>query len=709
MLRRTLPLLALATTALATRGTAQCANGSPPPCAPAARPNPPLDAKTWIVVPFTNTTRASDLDWLSDASVGLLATDMSRWTDLRVVDAERVTDLLRSTPEAARSRLGLEGGLSVARRAGAGRLVMGEFLRTGARTTVTARVFDVRTGARLRQVSESAPVADSIPAAYQRLAPRVVDAPVPTGTTLTGIGTTSIEAMRAYTLGMQASARWRRDSARIFWSRAVALDSTFALAELRLGGRYESAVRHSVNLPERERILIALGAPNLTTSVRCNYADRLLARDSLDADGWRERGMCLLAGYLVSADHLHVSVTADGRVIPDARINEARVALERSLSLQPSYAGLLLLMNLSWFPGLYACSSARTPCPSDSTYVAAQTFEGDTLALRFERVRPYDDAVTRKESFAGRRAMLTRARDFSARWVASYPEDLGAHLYYGHYSGLLGDLAVAARELRIAQQAVFDTNTVRNRSFVLTYRIPVELKRGFADSAALLVDSANHSSAEDLEVAFGRIERVAWRDTSRGRPATQALNLAYAGIVSSDVENVIALTVDSAVRSDRLAAVRTLAFHTLRTRPATDTASGSALVRFQAFLGRGDTARARQALDEYDVYGANRAEDALTGYEMFAAESRLELGDTATAWQRIAPIGKRFSGYKFASDNATQSMGRAWLLYADLAAATGHTSEARQGYRMVVGMWAGADPVLQPAVARARAALARLN
>jgi TolB-like protein len=707
VLRRILTVLPLATIAIAMRASAQCPNGAPPPCAvgATARPNQPLDPQTWIVAPFTNITRATDLDWLSDASVTLLATDMSRWSDLRVVDAERVTDLLRGTPEATRTRLGLEAGLDMAKRAGAGKLVMGEFFRTGARTTVTARVFDVRTGTRLRQLIDAAPVADSIPGTYQRLASRVVDAPAPQGTTLTGVGTSSIEAMRAYTLGMQASTRWRQDSANLFFRRAVERDSTFALALLRLGpATYESAVRHSANLPERERILIALGAPNLTRAIRCNYADRLLVRDSMDAEGWHARGMCLLPDLLASVP---VVIGADGRGVPGARINAARAAFERALRLQPIRSAMVRLMNLTWFPGVTSCTSLRSPCPADSTYIAPLILEADTLALHFERAHPFENPVTHRKSLAGRRAMLTRARDYIARWVSEYPDNLGGHLYYGYYSGLLGDLDVASRELRIAQSVVWGRDSVANRARILGYRITIELRRGHADSAAILVDSANHAEVESDEINFGRIDRVARRDTSRGRPATEAVHLALAGIVSPDVERVIALTVDSALRNDRLKTVRLFGFHARRTRPASDTASPSAIVRFQAFLALGDTVRARRALDEYDAWGADRAQDAWTGYEMLAAESRLQLGDTATAWQRIEPLRQRLPGYAFAQ--GTYAIGRALLLYADLAAATGHPAEARFGYRMVVGMWAKADPAFQPAVARARAALARLG
>src|SRR4051812_8429191 len=100
--------VALIVTALvvAEAARAQCPDGSPPPCrsattvATARRVNPPLDDRMWIVVPFDNLANNSDVDWLRGASVNLLYLDLSRWRDIKVVDDERVADLIREVPEA---------------------------------------------------------------------------------------------------------------------------------------------------------------------------------------------------------------------------------------------------------------------------------------------------------------------------------------------------------------------------------------------------------------------------------------------------------------------------------------------------------------------------------------------------------------------------------------------------------------------------------
>src|ERR1051326_3731876 len=136
----------------------QCADGSPPPCATPVRPgasaerrvDPPLDDRTWIVVPFNNVTRAPDVDYLRDASVNLLYLDLAKWTDIRVIDDARVADLIREVPGARAIPVSFDAAMAMAKRAGAGRLVMGNVIKQGSRTTIAAKVFDVKKGTVIR-------------------------------------------------------------------------------------------------------------------------------------------------------------------------------------------------------------------------------------------------------------------------------------------------------------------------------------------------------------------------------------------------------------------------------------------------------------------------------------------------------------------------------------------------------------------------------
>src|SRR3954464_2294253 len=152
LLRRSLMLVVIGALSV----HAQCPDGTPPPCriAPstvARHTNPALNPRAWIVVPFGNVTRSRDLEWLRDASVNLLSLDMSRWTDVNVVPDKRVADLVRELPAAkVTDALTLNDGLAIARRAGAGMLVMGDVFKVGQGARLVANVFDVKSGAKVR-------------------------------------------------------------------------------------------------------------------------------------------------------------------------------------------------------------------------------------------------------------------------------------------------------------------------------------------------------------------------------------------------------------------------------------------------------------------------------------------------------------------------------------------------------------------------------
>lgn len=88
-----------------------------------------------------------------------------------------------------------------------------------------------------------------------------------------------------------------------------------------------------------------------------------------------------------------------------------------------------------------------------------------------------------------------------------------------------------------------------------------------------------------------------------------------------------------------------LGFHALRTGSALDTASAFSLLRYQAFLASGDTAKARRALADYDSLAVHGPDDVFGGREMFCAESHLELGDSAAAWDRMSRFAQHWAGY----------------------------------------------------------------
>jgi hypothetical protein len=150
--------------------------------------------------------------------------------------------------------------------------------------------------------------------------------------------------------------------------------------------------------------------------------------------------------------------------------------------------------------------------------------------------------------------------------------------------------------------------------------------------------------------------------------------------------------------------------------PATDTTSAVPRLRLISLLATGDTARFHTALVRLDSIANSLKDEADNGLALQGALAHLVVADTtgalvllrnfqSTTWLKSPLLDQLGPGFSFS--------GMLWaptfLLLGDLEAATGHREAAVSAYRRFVGLWQQADPELQPQVARARAAIARLG
>lgn len=740
----------------------QCPDGSPPPCrgtGPAQatrRPPPPLDPRTWIVLPFENVTRAADIDWLRDASVNLLYLDLSRWRDIRVVDDERVADLMREVPEVrANAQLSLQAGLAVARRAGAGKLVMGDLLKVGSRTQVVAKVFDVRSGQRVRTVRQETSIADSLMPVFSRLARDILDVAPPPGASVGVVGTTSVEAYRAYVAGVGALNRVDLGTAHAQLDSALAHDSTFALAHYKLAivigwenpadGRRrthaEAANRYGTSLPARERTLIQglVQQVNTRWGEACDTYNQMLRTDSNDVEVWYNLGEC-------NYHNQRVIVAADDstRAAFATSWNAALRAFERTLELDPTYH-----LAFSHIPDLLQADQragcrardVMTSCVNADVYIGYTVRDGDSLLQVPHRVQGPQAVFEQQRLRAARNgtwaANLDRSRRAAEAWVAAGPNEPRAHQALGRTLLRLGRIPEAAREL--AQSGSQLTTQLEIQRYVLD-RLELLLKQDSAVAAVQFVDSINTVRSLANIPAFaavilGRLNRVndIFGTGFQGPPVLleyfKRWPAMYAGVPAADflaVERAVDSLFSSgstpaSSRNGRSTFLGATVPWTLELRrapaPDLDTGSGDVRVAWAAIAVLGDTARIRRALLRLDSAALSLPlETPDASLLVLAAEGWLTLGDSARALQRLIAWRDRFPYL-----NISQAMhgnfgnlsvnsftwGRSWLRLGDLADAANRRDVAAQAYRTVVGMWSGGDPSLQPAVQRARAALAR--
>src|SRR6185295_9092259 len=209
--------------------------------------------------------------WLHEGSVNMLTLTLGQWSDLHVVDYERTLSLLDKAGLGNKARLSLDDAMKVARLANAGTVLTGQVQTIGNSMVVTAKLYSVKSGKSENQAQDSVALGADPRPLFDRLAQRLLalEGGGRTSTVqLAAATTTNLEAYRAYLNGVKLLNSWRLNEADTAFDRAIALDSTFALAyhkkslglgwgdASKRGNSSDKAYELSSRLPERERTLV---------------------------------------------------------------------------------------------------------------------------------------------------------------------------------------------------------------------------------------------------------------------------------------------------------------------------------------------------------------------------------------------------------------------------------------------------------------------
>jgi tetratricopeptide (TPR) repeat protein len=285
------------------------------------------------VFPFVVRGDAGDLP--GDAMAVLLATKLDGGVGWRSIDPNALFAQYRAGPEhpdpADAARL--------ARRLGADYFVLGDIVHVAGTVNLGAALYDARTGAPVFSRVGAQGASSALFALVDSLAARVLvgrsDGSVPQLARLASLTTSSLPALKEYLAGeAQVRAGRYADAAESF-HRAIAADSTFALAYYRLACAYgwsgrasdkgtplRMAARYGARLPEQIRLTVAAGLA--VDSGNVNEAERMLrmvvARHPDGVDANYELGELLF--------HANPSRGISGA--------EAREPLERAVILDPS-------------------------------------------------------------------------------------------------------------------------------------------------------------------------------------------------------------------------------------------------------------------------------------------------------------------------------------------------------------------------------------
>lgn len=187
------------------------------------------------VMYFDNLKEPSDTARLGEIAANLVITNLSDVKQIKVLSSQRLYDILK--------RFGKEGAhviergtaTQVAREANAKWMLIGTILRIEPRMIITSQVIDVASGQALSSQRVNGEVGEDIFAIVDKLTLEIQkDMALPVSLNgsadFAAKGTTSQEAYRYYLEGIEFENKYYRPEARESFLKAIALDSTFAMA-----------------------------------------------------------------------------------------------------------------------------------------------------------------------------------------------------------------------------------------------------------------------------------------------------------------------------------------------------------------------------------------------------------------------------------------------------------------------------------------------
>lgn len=631
------------------------------------------------VLPFS--VNGPESEFWREGMANTLATNLNGLAGLRTVSSRTVLSRWDATVVEGDAP-DLETALGVARQAGAKYALIGDLVVAGSRTQATADLFDVETGEQIGQARSVGSVeGDSAFALIDRFTVEIVRvAPTPEGATLSTVDlarltTTSVDALKAYLEGESYYRRSDFVSAIEAYKRAVAIDSTFAMAHLRLSTSYGWERGNG-------------GADGHWLAAQ-RLADRLPARERMAVEG----NVAFLRGQVHEAIDIQTEAV---RLYPD--------------DMEAWY----LLGDTYYHLGYQALEDAR-----------AQAERAFGRALELDPLVGPTHIHLIENAFALGDSALARQRIDAFAAISPGSPTL-------HANELSFAIAFGSDEARAAAYAEIDTTAFRDRNALATVVTdldhPSMLKRK-AEVVQRLLD-AGMSEGSEFNLAIGRalaaMDRGRWDDFRAyvsderiaqaapfllhqarlfGVPVPEDVvreELTLTAADTSALDPFVLPSVLVAAERGEVDAVRAVTERWWAEADSLEEAGDLRTARIQRWLNEMAEARAQ--------WGAGDPEGALARLVPLQSE--------ATGWQFMEPVNEMLRVYvadlylelgdRKEAERYYRSLvdrPRALLALARLRDQAGDTEEAAAYYARVIQFWEEADTELQPLVEEARVRL----
>ncbi|HEX9725554.1 MAG TPA: protein kinase [Vicinamibacteria bacterium] len=288
------------------------------------------------VMYFEDHTGAEEIRWLSTGLPNMLLTGLAQTPGLDVVSSQRIHEILKQIGQENLESIDKSLVADVARRAGAGAVVVGSIYKAGEEIRIDVQLEDVGSGRILSAESVRGP--DVFPLVDEltgRIRTSLNLGDRPAGRSIAEVTTPSLDAYQSYSQGLEAIRNLRYVDARNLFQKAVELDPSFAMAyfelskilpnvgENALAEEYKQKVQENLNrLPERERLTVEAQWAHEDSDFEKSVEiyERIISQYPDEGDAWQDLA------------HIY-----------EAHLNEQEKALdtyERGLKAVPQYGGL---------------------------------------------------------------------------------------------------------------------------------------------------------------------------------------------------------------------------------------------------------------------------------------------------------------------------------------------------------------------------------